>query len=119
MLPSRGRSQAFATSGQQLAGWGAGMQEGDLDPEFLEMLGPGHMGRASSALEVPVMQVASSGSQEMEPYMPQWQSESVPAELPNHVVTRLMMGPSTSSQPPRGHSANLYAPGPGSCTPGF
>ena len=88
------------------------MQEGELDPGFLEMLGPGHMGRASSALEVPVMQVASSGSQEMEPYMPQWQSESVPAELPNHVVTRLLMGPATASQPPRGHSAHLYAPAP-------
>ena len=53
-------------------------------------------GRATSTLEVPS---ASSfmgahrggGGADLEPYMPQWQSESVPAELPNHVVDRLLM----------------------------
>lgn len=38
-----------------------------------------------------------AASQDVEPYMPQWQSESVPAELPNHVVNRLMMGASLPS----------------------
>ena len=51
---------------------------------------PAPMHRANSALEVPLPQ-HPGGYPSLEPYMPQWSSESVPAELPNHVVNRLLM----------------------------
>lgn len=63
----------------------------EMDHDFLDMLGSAPLGRAASVLDVP--RVPPSGDAlEPEPYMPQWQSESVPAELPNHVVNRLLMG---------------------------
>ena len=64
---------------------GTGSRE--LHPDIVDVFGPLPLGRANSALEVPPAQSLSSPL----PYMPQWQSESVPAELPNHVVNRLLM----------------------------
>lgn len=55
--------------------------------ELGDVFGSMPLGRANSALEVPPAQSLSSPLH----YMPQWQSESVPAELPNHVVNRLLM----------------------------
>ena len=57
------------------------------DYEIADVLGLHPLGRANSALEVAPAQSLSSPL----PYMPQWQSESVPAELPNHAVNRLLM----------------------------
>ncbi len=57
------------------------------EPDLGDVFGPLPLGRANSALEVPPAQSLSSPLH----YMPQWQSESVPAELPNHVVNRLIM----------------------------
>ena len=45
--------------------------------------------RSNSASEL-VALVGASG--ELEPYMPTWQSESMPAALSNHIVNRLIMG---------------------------
>lgn len=59
----------------------------DVDPDIADVFGPLPLGRANSALEVAPAQSLSSPL----PYMPQWQSESVPAELPNQVVNRLLM----------------------------
>lgn len=64
------------------------VQPQSMDPGLMDIFGPLQLGRAISSLEVPT---AHSLTAAQEPYMPQWQSESVPAELPNHVVDRLLM----------------------------
>jgi len=62
----------------------------------MDVFGPLQLGRAVSTLEVPTAHSLTGpwgggGGGDLEPYMPQWQSESVPVELPNHVVDRLLM----------------------------
>ncbi len=65
----------------------------------MDIFGPLQLGRAVSTLEAQLPSAHSltapggggGGGADLEPYMPQWQSESVPAELPNHVVDRLLM----------------------------
>lgn len=74
------------------------LQTHGMEPALMDIFGPLQLGRTVSTLEVPsahsLLAPGSSrggGGADLEPYMPQWQSESVPAELPNHVVDRLLM----------------------------
>lgn len=68
----------------------------DLDTDFQDLMGliPSQqpLQRAASALEpLALPQPNLMSYSPLEPYMPAWQSESVPAELPNHIVNRLQM----------------------------